>query len=133
MYNRFRNNEVFQIDERKVKVYNLDFVDQPKTAISKFNVQCGKGFYVRSLARDLGESLKTKAHIYSLKRVKVGNFIENNSILLDDLLKMRQMADGIKGFHKSTSVLDDIPAFDIGSDEMLKDLSNGKKINIDFF
>ena len=130
-YERFRNNEVFETNKRLVRVYNLKLIDQPHETISKIKVECGKGFYVRSFARDLGEILNTKAHIYSLKRVKVGSFTEKNSILLDDLLKISEMAYGIRGFHSSVSVLDDIPAFEIDNNEMLESISHGNKVKID--
>ena len=132
-YQRFFNKEFFEIKKRPVKVYDLKFIDQPYDTISTMKVECGKGFYVRSFARDLGDKLNTKAHIHSLKRVKVGNFNEKNSILLDDLLKISEMADGIKGFHSSISVLDDIPAFEIENKEMLENISHGEKIKIDIF
>ena len=130
-YQRFRNNEDFETTTRLVKVYDLKFIDQPHNSISKIRVKCGKGFYVRSFARDLAEKLNTKAHIYSLKRVKVGNFTEKNSILLDDLLKISEMANGIRGFHSSITMLDDISAFEIDNEEMIINISNGKKIRID--
>ena len=130
-YQRFRNNENFEIKKRLVRIYKLEFIGQPHQTISKIRVECGKGFYVRSFARDLAEKLNTKAHIYTLKRVKVGNFNENNSILLDDLLKMSEMAFGIRGIHSSISVLDDIPALEIDNNEMLEKISNGEKIRID--
>ena len=132
-YKRFIDNEVFETRERLVKVYNLKFINQSQDTISKFRIESGKGFYVRSFARDLGNNLNTKAHIYSLKRLKVGKFNKKNSILLDDLLKMSQMAYGIKGFHSSISVLDDIPAFEINNDDMLENISQGKKIKVDSF
>ena len=132
-YQRFRDNEIFETKERVVRIYNLKLIDHSQDIISKISIECGKGFYVRSFARDFGEILNTKAHIYSLKRVKVGNFTEKNSILLDDLLKISEMAYGIRGFHSSISVLDDIPAFEIDDNEMLEDISHGKKIRIDIF
>ena len=73
-YKRFIDNEVFETKERLVKVYNLKFINQSQDIVSKFRIECGKGFYVRSFARDLGNNLNTKAHIYSLKRLKVGKF-----------------------------------------------------------
>ncbi len=130
-YQRFRNNENFETKKRQVRVYKLKLIDHSNNTISKISVECGKGFYVRSFARDLAEKLNTKAHIYSLKRVKVGNFNEKNSILLDDLLKMSEMAVGIRGIHSSISMLDDIPAFEIDNNEMLEKISNGEKIRID--
>ena len=99
--------------------------------ICRIKIKCGKGFYVRSLARDLAEELSTKGHIFSLKRTKVGRFAINNSILLDDLLKIGEMTSAIKGFHSSISMLDDILAFEIDNNDDIENLSLGKSINID--
>jgi tRNA U55 pseudouridine synthase TruB len=63
----------------------------------------------------------------------VGKFNEKNSILLDDLLKMSEMAYGIRGFYSSISVLDDIPAFEVNNMEMLENISHGKKIIVNNF
>ena len=78
----------------------------------------------------MGEILNTKAHVYSLKRTKVGKFTIKNSILLDDLLKMSEMAVGIRGFHPSLSMLDDILAFEIDDEKMLDDISHGRVVKI---
>jgi len=131
-YLRFRNNESFETKGKIVKINSLKFIDQPRHNISVIQVECGKGFYVRSFANDLARSLNTKAHLYSLKRTKVGNFTIKNSILLDDLLKISQTAFGIRGFHKSISMLDDIPAFEIENEGMFKDISHGKIVKVDF-
>ena len=132
-YKRFLNNENFETKERKVSIYKINLLNSDFNNVSKFCVECGKGFYVRSFARDLGLILKTRAHIVSLKRIKVGKFSTENSILLDDLLKIRQMASGIKGFLSSLSMLDDIPAFEIDTDEMYQDISVGKKVSVKYF
>jgi tRNA pseudouridine55 synthase len=131
-YQRLRNNEKFETSEKPVKVYSLKLINQPKTNISSFKIECGKGFYVRSFARDIGHSFNSSAHVYSLKRTKVGKFTIKNSILLDDLLKISQTPFGIRGFHVSMSMLDDIPAFEIDNEEMLKDISHGKIVKVNF-
>ena len=126
----FRNKEQFEIKKKLVEIYEAKFIDQPSFNISKIRIICGKGFYIRSFARDLGEILNSKAHVYSLKRTKVGKFNIKNSILLDDLLKMSEMAFGIKGFHSSLSMLDDILAFEIYDEKILKDISYGRAVKI---
>jgi len=131
-YQRFRNNESFETKGKIVKINSLKLIDHPQNNISIIQIECGKGFYVRSFANDLARSLNTKAHIYSLKRTKVGNFTIKNSILLDDLLKISQTAFGIRGFHKSISMLDDIPAFEIENEGMFKDISHGKIVKVGF-
>ena len=129
-YQLLRNKEQFEIKKKLVKIYETKFIEQPSLNISKIKITCGKGFYVRSFARDLGEMLNTKAHVYSLKRTKVGKFTIKNSILLDDLLKMSEMDFGIKGFHPSISMLDDILAFEIDDERILNDISHGRVVKI---
>ena len=66
-----------------------------------------------------------------LKREKVGIFNVTNSILLDDLLKISHLSEGIKGFYHSSVVLDDIPALTVNNSEKT-DIRMGKKIYISF-
>ena len=94
-------------------------------------MKCGKGFYVRSFARDLAEQLGTKGHIFSLKRTKVGKFCVENSILLDDLLKIRQTRIGFRVIHPSMTMLDDILACEIDDEKLMKKVSQGKSFKID--
>ena len=67
-YKLLRNNENFETKKKLVKIYAIKLIDQTYPNISKFKIICGKGFYIRSFARDLGEMFNTKAHIYTLKR-----------------------------------------------------------------
>ena len=97
---------------------------------STFEIECGKGFYVRSFARDLAIALGTFGHITHLKRVKVGFFCEKKAILLDDLLKIRQTLSEFNGILSSVSMLDDILAYEIEDREDLFNLSLGKSIVI---
>ena len=98
--------------------------------ITKIQIKCGKGFYVRSFARDLAEKLDSKGHVHSLKRTKVGKFNINNANLLDDLLKIGQRLHEFRGFHSSISMLDDILAYEIDDEKTKFDISQGKEVNI---
>ena len=129
-YKLLRTKKNFETKKKLVEIYEAKFIDQPHLNISKIKIICGKGFYIRSFTRDLGEILNTKAHVYSLKRTKVGKFTIKNSILLDDLLKMSEMAFGIRGFHSSISMLDDILAFEIDDKKILDDISHGRVVEI---
>ena len=93
-------------------------------------MECGKGFYVRSFARDLSISLGTLGHIIALKRTKVGIFSTKTAILLDDLLKIGQRHSEFNCIHTSISMLDDILAHEIEDKEDLENLSLGKSIGI---
>ena len=129
-YKLVRNNETFKIQPKKVLVENLSIIDHSIKKTS-FKILCGKGFYVRSLARDLALDLKTYGHISSLKRSKVGKFNEKNSILLDDLLKIGQRHKEINCISPTISMLDDILAYEIDDQLDIENLSFGRSIKID--
>ena len=130
-YKLFRSNVKFNIKEKYVYVHDLCFVESKNKFFTKLRIKCGKGFYVRSFARDLAELLGSKGHIYSLKRTKVGKFDIKNAILLDDLLKIRQMQNGFREIHPSISMLDDILAYEIDDENLIKNISHGKSVKID--
>ena len=128
-YKLFRKKINFELKKKSVNLLDSKLIGNSNKNISKISIRCGSGFYVRSYARDLGDKLESSAHVFSLKRTKVGKFSINNSILLDDLLKIGQMTSAIKGFHSSISMLDDILAFEI-DEEIIKDVSKGRNIEI---
>ena len=129
-YKLARQKKDFEILPKKVFVNSLEVVkhDNLKTV---FKIQCGKGFYVRSFARDLGIKLKTYGHISSLERTKVGKFDKKSSILLDDLLKIGHVHPEFKFIQNSISMLDDILAYEIERELDLIRLSNGRSITLD--
>jgi len=129
-YKLFRDNETFSIQPKKVFIESLSITEH-KTNKTSFKILCSKGFYVRSLARDLALDLKTYGHISSLKRSKVGKFTEKTSILLDDLLKIGQMHKEINCVSPTVSMLDDILAYEIEEQMDIENLSFGRSIKID--
>jgi len=129
-YKLTRQDKDFKILPKNVFVQNLQVINHDITATS-FKIECGKGFYIRSLARDLAIDLKTFGHITSLERVKVGKFDKETSILLDDLIKIVQRHKLINCIKPTISMLDDILAYEILDQKDLEDLSFGKSIKID--
>ena len=83
---------------------------------AEIELDVGKGFYVRSFARDLGEKLRTKAHLSGLRRTRVGPFSINNAISLDSLQALDHRA-AVAALLPLERVLDDIPALDLGQAE----------------
>ncbi len=69
---------------RPVTIHALDLINAlPEEAI--FEARCGKGTYVRAIARDLGSSLGCYGHLSALRRTRVGPFFEADAVLLQDL------------------------------------------------
>ena len=129
-YNLLRQNIDFEVGEKNVQIFETKIINWENELITKIKIKCGKGFYVRSFARDLAEKLDSKGHVHSLKRTKVGKFNINNANLLDDLLKIGQRLHEFRGFHSSVSMLDDILAYEVDDEESKLKLSHGKEINI---
>ena len=129
-YNLLRQNIDFEVGEKNVQIFETKIINWENELITKIKIKCGKGFYVRSFARDLAEKLDSKGHVHSLKRTKVGKFNINNANLLDDLLKIGQRLHEFRGFHSSVSMLDDILAYEVDDEKTKLNLSHGKAINI---
>lgn len=83
---------------------------------ARIELQVGKGFYVRSFARDLGEQLRTRAHLSGLRRTRVGPFTIEDAISLDSLVTLDHRR-AVAALLPLERVLDDIPALDLGQAE----------------
>jgi len=95
-----------------------------------FSVQCGKGTYIRALARDMGRALGSAAHVVFLERLAVGRFKIENAIDLDFFEKAVYDARACDYVIPVMTVLDDIPALAITEQEAQK-LRFGQTIYID--
>ena len=84
---------------------------------ARFFVTCGKGVYIRALARDLGRDLNTAAHVTVLRRLSVGQFHANYAISLDFLETLTHSAAAFEHLHPVLRALDDIPALPISGNE----------------
>ena len=128
-YAVLRENKNFSLESKKVFLKSITFLFS-NINTSSFEIDCGKGFYVRSLARDIAYKLGTYGHVVELKRTKVGHFNEKTSILLDDILKIGQSEFEFNCIHSSISMLDDILAYEVEEKKDLNNLSLGKSIFI---
>ncbi len=95
---------------REVNVYEFRLVARPDPDLAVFEVECGKGTYIRSLARDLGGVLGTVAHVTELRRTAAGPFTENDAISLDQLAETVVHAAPQDCLLPVATALDDIPA-----------------------
>jgi tRNA pseudouridine55 synthase len=82
---------------------------------AEFSAECGKGAYVRALARDLGRALECFGHIAALRRLAVGPFTEREFISLEQLASICHRAaageaDLAGALLPVETALDDIPA-----------------------
>ena len=81
------------LEPRPARVDRFDLVDRPDADHAVFEVQSGKGVYMRSLARDLARACGSLGHVAALRRLRVGPFAEAQAIPLDKLLDKSPEAD----------------------------------------
>jgi tRNA pseudouridine55 synthase len=79
-YDIARDGETVEIASREVEVLRLTIIDVPDAGHAVFGVECGKGTYVRALARDMGRLLGCFGHISSLRRTAVAPFGEEHAV-----------------------------------------------------
>lgn len=84
-YKRARDGEEMTIAPRDLYVESLEIVDRPDADTLVLDMVCGKGGYVRSIARDLGETLGCKGHVLSLRRIWSGPFELEDAVTLDTI------------------------------------------------
>jgi tRNA pseudouridine55 synthase len=84
-YDIARDGEVVDIPPREVEIARLEIVEAPDDGHTVFEVECGKGTYVRSLARDMGRDLGCYGHISELRRVEVDPFTADELVTLAEL------------------------------------------------
>jgi tRNA pseudouridine55 synthase len=117
-YDLARDGETVDLAPRAVAIHRLELVETPDRDHSAFAAECGKGTYVRSLARDLGRALGALGHVSALRRSRVGPFGEADMMPLEQIESLCHRAAAGEGHLADTllpieTALDDIPALAI--------------------
>ena len=84
-YDLARDGETVEITPRAVTIYRLELLETPDPDHAVLAAECGKGTYVRALARDLGRMLGAFGHVSALRRSRVSPFRESDMISLERL------------------------------------------------
>lgn len=92
-YDLARGGETVVLEPRPVIIETLSLVDMPDDSTSVFEARCGKGTYVRALARDMGRLMGCYGHVIALRRTEVGPFDEARAIAMEVLLAAAQSED----------------------------------------
>ena len=108
-YAMARGGKEVVLEPREITVHNLELLDMPDQDHATFKCHCGKGTYIRSLARDIALKLRTYGHVSHLRRTAVGAFNEKNAISLDFLENMSHKGHVEESIFSLDWVLDDIP------------------------
>ena len=120
-YDLARQGERPEIKSRKTYIKSFELIEARQDD-ADFRVICGKGTYVRALARDIAVKIGTLGYVSKLTREKVGVFTTESAISLDKLAQMEYVAALKEALQPLQIVLDDIPALSLKQEEaaMLK-------------
>jgi tRNA pseudouridine55 synthase len=118
------------LEARPARVDRFELVDRPDAETAIFEVQSGKGVYMRSLARDLARACGTVGHVAALRRLRVGPFNEAAAIPLDKLQRAEDTPPVSPDFLLPVATaLADIPALALTEAEA-SGLSHGQAISL---
>jgi len=92
-YKKARDGEDMALAARPLWVEELLMVDRPDADHVTLEMTCGKGGYVRSIARDLGEALGCHGHVKTLRRIWSGPFQASDGISLDQIDTLAKTPD----------------------------------------
>jgi tRNA pseudouridine55 synthase len=119
-YDLARLNEPVELAPRTVLVDSVELVAVPDRNTAVFLVSCGKGAYMRAMARDIAVALGTFGHIVELRRLSVGPFTEKQAIPLDCPDDLGHSARLLNHLLPVETALDDIPALAITESEVAR-------------
>ena len=123
-YDLARNGIEFELKPKQIEIFEFEMLEKINVNTYKFTVVCSSGTYIRSIGRDLSNSLGTFATMTYLERSENGYFNISNSIKLDDLLN----GDIQDYLISPLNVFSNFDLINIDEKEC-KDLLDGKKLN----
>ena len=128
-YNLARNRQPVELASRPILIHDLTLLQADDRDHATFEARSGKGAYMRALARDLGRTLGTCAHIVALRRTAVGPFLEADAISLESLQGLRHSAAASEVLLPVETALDDIPALALSESEASR-LRSGQAVSL---
>ena len=76
----------------------------------RFSVTCSKGTYIRTLCHDIGEKLRVGGCMEELERTKVGRFLKEDAVTLDEVRQKMEQGEGAELFTPVDQIFAELPA-----------------------
>ena len=118
-YDLAREGETVTLEARTVHVEALELIEMPDPDTASFRARCGKGTYVRALARDMGNVLGCLGHLTSLRRTRVGTFEESKALTLEALEATKEGGEDalLARLLPVEAALQDLPMISVGQSD----------------
>ncbi len=126
-YDLARAGQEVVLEPREVVVHAAAVTAQPDADHVEIEVGCGKGTYIRAIARDLAAMLGAHGHVSALRRTRVGPFHADRAVTLEVLAEMVQGEPAHEALHPVETALDDIPALAVTAEDASR-LAQGRSV-----
>jgi len=93
-YDLARKGQAVELKPRTVTVYGIELLDYASPFL-RLRIDCGRGTYIRSIARDLGARLGVGGHLTQLRRTRVGEYHVDRAVTLEALLRQDAAAQDV--------------------------------------
>lgn len=138
LYDYARAGEVVDRPTRSAQIFSFQRISEPVydategTQSWRFDVVCGKGTYIRTLAVDLGAQLTYPAHMSDLTRLATSGLSESEALSLEEIEKAENNQTLMKFIHPVEKVLSDLPSIEL-DEESYKKVIHGQVLPNDYF
>lgn len=124
-YKLARAGNMPEMKAREVDIFSLTLIDHQASSDGRvgeatLEVTCGKGTYVRALARDIARKINSMGYVSALRRTRVGKFEESQAISLEKCAEFVHSGALLNAWITLELALDDIPAIEVNAQEALK-------------
>ena len=129
LYQYARNNEKIEVQPRKIEIYNISLENyNAEEHEITFKISCSKGTYIRTVCEQIAKELDTIGYMKELNRIKVGEFLLEDAVTLDELKNNSSNENYLKE-HMITfeDILSKYPKIELKQDDIVKFL-NGVKL-----
>lgn len=126
-YDLARAGETVELAPRAVTIHSARVAEVPDADHVTIEIECGKGTYVRALARDLAARLGACGHVSQLRRTRVGRFTEAQAVTLEMLEDLGHKARQSEALLPVETALDDIPVLAVTTEDAFR-LKQGRSI-----
>src|SRR5262245_31665220 len=130
-YDLAREGEAVALEPRPVAIHALRLIEASDADTAVFEARCGKGTYVRSLARDMGRVLGCLGHLVALRRTQVAGFAEAGAIGLSRVVEAAEQGEAalLSLLLPIEAALQDFAVLDVGQADAAR-LLNGQPVLI---
>ncbi len=131
-YKKSFRNEIFELSPREVKIDELLLMKWDQSnGIIEIKIKCSAGTYIRSIARDIGETLNSEGCLLQLKRISACGFDEQNSIKISDIEKEKGKKNAKNFIIPTISALNHISTLVLSNKEQINFWQTGRPIKVD--